>query len=150
MKKQMKFDGASIKDAKKDVTVNISTLDCKRGSTKEPSKCAAALACRRELNATDTRIHVGRCYLKIAGKWLRYRTSQALRSEILAFDRGGEFKPGQYLLRTVPPDRAKRTVKLPSAKGGKAKRVKAKKNRRHHVVAGIRETAPRGPSAIQA
>lgn len=146
MKTQMKLDGTPVKDAKKDVTVNISTRDCRRGSAKDPSKCAAALACRRELSATDTRIHVGRCYLKIAGKWLRYRPAQALRSEIIAFDRGGEFKPGQYLLRTIPLDCTKRT-KRAAAKSGKGNGVKGKKNRRHHVVAGIREPAPRGPSA---
>jgi hypothetical protein len=134
----MKLDGP-VSDAKKSVHITISPRDCKRGSTKDPSTCAAALACKRELQATDTRIHVGRSYLKIDGKWLRFRTSQALRSEIIAFDRGGEFKPGKYLLKTIP--RKDEGIKRTKPKGTKDKRVKLKgKKRPYHVVTGVRET----------
>lgn len=137
----MKLNGP-ISDAKKSVHITISPRDCKRGSTKDPGSCAAALACKRDLHATDTRIHIGRSYLRIDGKWQRFRTSQALRSEIIAFDRGGEFK---HLLKTIP--RKNEGIKKTKPKGTKDKRVKLnRKKRAYHSVTGVRETGHRTAS----
>lgn len=135
----MKINGLPVVDAPKPVKLHITPQDVAKGSTKDPGACAAARACMRELNAEAARVHIGRTYLKLKDKWVRFHTSRALRSEIIAFDRGGKFEPGEYYLSPMQP--AKRTGKQ---QGSKTK-SKPRAERRHapprakpHVVTGIR------------
>ena len=90
------INGIKCVDATKAVTIHIEPADIKKGNTKNPSACAAAQACMRELNANAAKIHIGRSYLLIDKRWIRFKTSRALRTEIVAFDRGGTFEPGEY------------------------------------------------------
>lgn len=100
----MEINGMRVVDATRSVTLHISQDDTKKGNTKDPGACAAARSCLREVKDCEAaRIHLGRAYLKVGKKWLRFKTSEALRSEIVAFDRGGTFEPGEYILRPMPP-----------------------------------------------
>lgn len=94
----MKIDGLRVVDAKKPVVIVVNTRDTAKGSLKDPYRCPAALSCMRELEANDARIHAGVSYVRYNGKWTRYATSRALRQEIVSFDRGGKFMPGEYVL----------------------------------------------------
>ena len=96
-----------VKDAKEDLILEILPRDVRGASLKSPDKCAAALACNRQLGR-EARIHISRVYIKENGgtTWLRYVTSKPLRTEVIAFDRGGSFMPGSYLLKA--PSRMKR------------------------------------------
>src|SRR5262249_36742408 len=85
----MKIAGKLVRNAKKPVTLIITSNDVKKGAAKDPGACAAALACMRQLGATEARVHVGRTYIKIEDEWMRYNTPVALQKEIVAFDRGG-------------------------------------------------------------
>lgn len=89
-----------VKDAKEDLILEILPRDVQGASLKSPDKCAAALACSRQLGR-EARIHISRVYIKENGgtTWLRYVTSKPLRTEVIAFDRGGLFMPGSYLLK---------------------------------------------------
>jgi len=119
-------------NATKKVKLVISVTDVKRGATKDPAACAAALACKRQMHSTEARVHIARTYVKVDDKWLRFRTSDALRNEIIAFDRGGTFEPGEYELEVVPPsDRNKRS------KSHKKNTVRVAK-RSYHTVVGVR------------
>lgn len=129
----MKINGQTVLDATKKVKIHITAGDVKKGSTKDPGACAAALACMRELNATQARVHVGRTYLKINDKWVRYHTPAALRTEIVAFDRGGKFEPGEYTLSPMVP-----SLKLGQRRNPGPKLKKGKKPRARHVTVGIR------------
>jgi len=155
---EMFIEGASVEDAKRAVRITISETDIRHASRKLPEDCAAALACKRELHADDVRIHIGRVYLKMNGKWVRFRPSPALRTEIVAFDRGGQFAPGEYLLKAMPPKKSHHNHKTapkpksiiehshsPAAtarRGRPARRVHIVVNsrRRYHRVGGIRPT----------
>lgn len=132
----MEINGVKVHNATKPVVITISPKDVMRGNTKDPAACAAALACKRELHATDARIHVGRSYLKIDGEWVRFRTSAALRSEIVAFDRGGTFEPGEYLLQV--PLKPSQGIKKTKPKGTKDNRVKIAR-KIYHKVTSVRE-----------
>lgn len=101
--RNMKINGLPVTDASKPLTIKITAGDCKKGATKEPNSCAAAQAALRQTTASEARVHISRTYLKFGKKWVRYQTPAALRQEIVSFDKGTGFSPGEYLLRAIPP-----------------------------------------------
>src|SRR5258705_9625892 len=135
----MKIDGLPVRNLTKKIKLVISEQDCKRGNTKTPNSCAAALAAVRQVpGCTEARIHIGRVFLRVKDKvtkkeyWLRARTPGALRTEIATFDRGGTFEPGVYDINPLPPsDRATGRIQgsAPMFKKGRKgfKRIPAKK-----------------------
>jgi hypothetical protein len=96
------IDGKPVLDADKSVVVRITQSDCERGSKKDPTRCAAALALRRITGCDEARVHVGCTYLRFGNKWLRYATPPSLKAEIISFDRGGGFYPGDFRLHPMP------------------------------------------------
>lgn len=145
------IDGTPVVDADKPVTVHITSDDCARGSKKDPERCAVALALKRITDCDESRVHLGCTYLRFGNRWLRYATPASLKSEIISFDRGGGFYPGDFrlhpmpeALRLKPPNqkpRAKRARKTASA----AQKVRTEKKkgepRVFHRVLGVREHA---------
>lgn len=132
------IDGIPVIDAKKSIQLEINERDVKFADKKEPADCAAARACRRSLHAIEARIHLGRVYIRMnKGNWNRYITSRPLRAEIIAFDRGGAFEPGEYSLLAPGPNK-KLTGKR---KGGIKPFIRGasnKKRRKPHVVTNVR------------
>src|ERR1700742_1850454 len=101
----MEINGKRVVDAIKPITIHITQRDTKEGDNKNPSSCAAARAVKRDVvECVSARVHIGRVYVETPKKWIRYNTPDALRTEIIAFDRGGTFAPGQYKLQ-VPDKR---------------------------------------------
>ncbi len=96
----MKIGGLPVFDAKEPISFAVTKRDIKRGGIREPDSCAIALACKREANTTDVRIHLTYSYILAKDHWLRYRTPACITREIVAFDRGGAFEPGEYTLLT--------------------------------------------------
>jgi hypothetical protein len=96
------IDGMRVVDADEPVIVHITESDCERGSKKDPRRCAAALALKRNTACDESRVHVGCTYLRFGDKWLRYATPPALKAEIISFDRGGGFYPGDFRLHPLP------------------------------------------------
>lgn len=156
------IDGKPVVDADKPVTVHITQEDCARGSKKDPERCAAALALRRVTACDESRVHLGCTYLRFGNKWLRYATPPSLKAEVISFDRGGGFYPGDFRLRPMPaalrlrpadPKGRKRTRKPPVGKPGAqrgaltmaAKATNGKNVKREprvfHTVQGVRERA---------
>lgn len=136
------IDGRLIIDAKHSLPLTITKADIKNADTKDPANCAAALACRRQHHVAEVRIHLGRTYVRQnKGNWLRYETPENLRSEIIAFDRGGTFEPGEYVFRTMRPSHLK-------ARGNRHGSAKVKKpgakvkSRRAPVMAGLAFLVP--------
>lgn len=97
------IDRIPVVDADEPVTVHITPEDCARGSKKDPEKCAAALALKRVTACDETRVHLGCTYLRFGKKWVRYATPPSLKAEIISFDRGGGFYPGDFRLHPMPP-----------------------------------------------
>ena len=111
------IDGKPVVDAVKPVILQITQADCERGSKKDPTRCAAALALKRVTGCDEARVHVACTYLRFANKWLRYATPPSLKAEIISFDRGGGFYPGDFRLHPMPaanrlkPGSQKRSLK---------------------------------------
>lgn len=136
----MRVAGLPVENASKALKLVITKRDCELGDTKDPALCAAARACKRELGATEVRVHIGRVYVKTKDKWTRYITPKSLRTEIIAFDRGGKFEPGEYILGKIQPSKATgKSQGSPQTNRRSSKdRYKAPKRTKSHTVTGIR------------
>ncbi len=132
----MKIEGRPVVDGKKPLSLTINKRDVRSGEAKDPTCCAAARACIRQIpDAVAARVHISRIYVDVGKKWLRFKASDALRTEIIAFDRGGSFVPGKYILE--PLVRSKRATG--QRQGSEtAPRGPYAKTKRRHTVAGIR------------
>jgi hypothetical protein len=138
-----KIDGLPIKDASKRVVIEVSRQDIASGRSKDPSACAAAKACMRQIpKCTAVRVYKSRTYLKMGSHWVRYHTPQAMRLEIVAFDRGANFLPGVYILSPMQPAKraaGKSQSKTPSPNHKKPDGGRGKKRLKYHVIEGVRE-----------
>jgi hypothetical protein len=151
------IDGMPLVDADKPVTIHITEVDCERGSKRDPRRCAAALALKRDTACDESRVHLACTYLRFGDKWLRYATPPALKAEIISFDRGGGFYPGAFRLHPMPKalrlrpanqktgsrasakGQAEATARKREASSG-TKKVKSEP-RVFHRVKGVRERA---------
>jgi hypothetical protein len=102
----MEINGKKVVDATKPLRIVINADDAERGTTKDPSACAAARAILRgykKKGVKNARVHLGRVYLEYPDKWVRYLTPDSLRAEIISFDRGNtaKFMEGAYTLHKV-------------------------------------------------
>lgn len=97
--------GRPVVNGKRKVMLHITAADVKGSRQKNPGACAAAKALVRMIpNCIKARVHLGRTYImKDDEQWYRYMTPEPLRREIVAFDRGGRFEPGDYELRPMSP-----------------------------------------------
>ena len=126
----LEIDGLPVKDAKKSIRLEIMREDIANARKKDSNCCAVAKACTRGLNVKAVKVHLTRLYLNTDGKcFTRYIVSGAMRSEIIAFDRGGRFQPGMYNLAV--PDKTKllgyakaRKSKVKKDEKGKPKLIK--------------------------
>lgn len=137
----MKYNGIEVVDADSPITVSVTKADCRAGAKKNASMCAAAHSLCRQKGIEAARFHLSRAYVKKAGKWLRYSVSPGMRNEIIAFDRGGEFAPGEYILTPVQPSvrldaPAKRKT---GPRNGKFPQRGRRVKRAYHKVSGVRE-----------
>lgn len=135
--------GRPVVNGLRKVQLHISPADVKNGNTKDPGACAAARAAMREIpNCIAARIHLGRAYLlKKDNKWYRYKTPEALRSEIIAFDRGGKFEAGDYELRPMSPsdmEPKRKNVSRSETNRATPGSPPSKTPRKLHVVRGVR------------
>ena len=93
-----------VVDAKDTIEVSVTKKDSKSAKPKNPSQCALAQACCRELKADGAIINVGYSYVINGEVATRYTTSVAVGREITSFDRGGGFEAGfDYKLSKVSP-----------------------------------------------
>ena len=97
------IDGVAVEDAKRPIKIVVGADDIKGASKQKPNNCAVARACYHHHLADEVRVHLSRVYLKRGkGQWVRYLTPRDMRSEIVAFDRGGSFQPGEFILKPIP------------------------------------------------
>ena len=131
----MKIDGLPVRDATEALAFTVKPRDITKNGIKSPDSCAMAMACRREHHARDVRIHMKYSYVLEKDHWLRYRTPPSVTREIIAFDRGGAFDPGEYML--LPPYKSARLLRKP-LRLGTAKRMSYRKKTFVHIIANVR------------
>lgn len=137
-----KINGRPVVNALRKLNLHISAADIKAAKSQDPALCAAARAAVREIpNCIAARIHLGRAYILQKDKWLRFKTPEALRGEIIAYDRGGKFQPGDYELTPMSPSdlRPNRKEYQRSETSRSTPGSPPSKNpRKLHVVRGVR------------
>lgn len=131
------FEGLPLVDAAEDVALAISKHDTTTSRKKDPSSCAAALAGRREFH-TDVRVYMSRMYVldKKNKRWIRFVTPMSVQKEIVSFDRGATFEPGEYVFKAPQ----KTQVLGHERRGGEDTRT-GKKKRAHRMTANVRVNA---------
>lgn len=132
------IDGIPVINARRPMTLTITPQDIAKADRKEPADCAVARACRRATHAKEVRVHLGRVYVRVNdGNWTRYMTPKYMRQEIIAFDRGGQFEPGEYTLSAPQP--SKQSGKRQGGKNPKAPSGgRGKKRKPYHIVTNVR------------
>jgi hypothetical protein len=139
----MRIAGKRVVDATKPLHIEVSKRDAALGTTKDPAKCAAARAIvRTTADAKSARVHLGRTYIEFDDKWVRYKTPDALKVEIVSFDRGAkkEYSAGSYTLYApAPTDRLghPRKKNIPTGKTG-GRRRRPHIARIHRQIEGVR------------
>lgn len=138
----LEIDGLPVKDAKKSIRLEIMRDDILNARKKNSNCCAVAKACTRGLNVKAVKVHLTRVYLNTDGKcFTRYIVSGAMRSEIIAFDRGGRFQAGLYNLGVPDKTKALGYAKKSNKSPKKDEKGKPKLIRTYTETKNIRATA---------
>ncbi len=139
------INGRPVVNGKRRIMLHISPADIKGSRKQVPGACAAAKALLRTIpNCIKARVHLGRTYImKDDEQWYRYVTPEPLRQEIVAFDRGGRFEPGDYELRPMAPSQMlprkdPATVVRSDTNRTTGGNNQTKQPRKFHVTKGVR------------
>jgi|TARA_R110000822_G_scaffold152687_4_gene292058 hypothetical protein len=101
------INGRQCIDATKSMTLNITNNDCTLASRKDHANCVISRACMKS-TGSDALVYVSRVYIKQTYQdvWVRYIVTNTLRTQVVAFDQGGDFAEGTYTLHA--PNSCKR------------------------------------------
>jgi len=137
----------AVKDATRDLILTIKERDVEGSKRKKNDACAAAHALCRQEKFKEARVYKTTTYVKKAdGTWVRYITPKDLYMEIMIFDRGGKMDVGDFRLHAPkgsmrmghhvkPTGKARKTARLPNSP---------------HIVANVRDNAPKGRNHLAA
>jgi hypothetical protein len=143
----MDINGKPVVNGKRKWMLSIDDGDIAGGKRKGPGQCAAARAILREnVDVRGVRVHIGRIFVEYDKHWERYATPSSLRSEVIAFDRGGTFMPGVHSVRPISPssvraleEHAKRKTAKTLPRKAKAKTARKKIARaKQYNIYGVR------------
>jgi hypothetical protein len=83
------------------ITVPAQLTKSKR--RKNSYHCVFAEACQRLPQVEEAVVHLSTAYLRFKGEdtFRRYRVQTKLRDQIVAFDKYGDFEPGEYRLGVI-------------------------------------------------
>jgi hypothetical protein len=126
-------------DADTDLIITVTPADIKTATLKDPQHCAAANAIKRELNKkayvlrSTTWVNLGN---DKTPAWTRFQTPVALQREVITFDRGGTFEPGDYKLVPFSPSSR---LDFHKTKKNASKAAPRGPTKVRHVTANVRE-----------
>lgn len=128
------MDGLLVKDAANPLMIHIKQCDITGSKKADASNCAAARALKREVGS-EAKVFMTRTYVKVGKVWARFVTPESITREIVSFDRGAQFEPGEYVLK--PPSKTERLDHRSKPTGPKKKQSTSTKPR--HVTASVRQ-----------
>jgi hypothetical protein len=141
-----RIDGEPVANSATTLRLTISEDDIKRGKRGQPNACAIAVAAMEKIKGcTAAQIHRRIAYLNINGKWRRYRIPAGLWAEIIAFDRGGRFFPGEHDLNAPPIEPLVKPKRKRSTSS--ASYISNRKRRPYRLIPGVREAGQRNEPA---
>ena len=87
-----------VKDAKKNLSIDVTKQDAKEAARRNHESCAMAVACKRKEHADGVIMSVSTAYIIKGNTATRYKVPESVSREIVAFDRDAYFEPGEYRL----------------------------------------------------
>lgn len=135
------INGKKVVDADYRTALVIEKRDIVAGKSKEPDSCAAAQACVRQFDALSAHVFLSRTYIEYPKRWVRFRTPQALRTEMISFDRGHKFTPGTYILSPLSPSELPNGSRKGTDGEPRTKRYYPKKRAKAHKLDGVRHAS---------
>jgi hypothetical protein len=112
----------TVVDARKTIRFTVTKADIEKSARKDSSKCVLAVAVKREFHADAVQIHMSRAYVKIGDRWTRYLIDARSARELVSFDRGASFEPGEYTLRMPQPSQKLGATRSRSKSTGNGKK----------------------------
>jgi len=100
------INGRQCIDATESMNLYITDIDCQLASRKDHTNCVISRACMK-LTGCDVLVYRSRVYVKQTYQdvWVRYVIENTLHTQVIAFDQGGKFNPGQYTLNKPALDK---------------------------------------------
>lgn len=95
----MRIDGLPVRDAKRGLTLEVTEDDIRHSNPQDPAGCAAAVAVMRQEGVAKALVHLSKVYIKRKTFWERFESPRSLRTEVVVFDRKGEFAPEEFELK---------------------------------------------------
>jgi len=138
-----RIGGRNVVDSTRSIQIEITEQDTQLASRKDHGNCAVARACMKQ-EGTDAIVHISRVFLKMKNKdiWVRYIVKNDLRTEIVSFDRGGNFEPGIFKLHRIQPAQ-KLGISHKRASGPRVSKRKAPT-----TLHGVRKLGSRGTGTV--
>lgn len=136
--KTHKYEGLPVVDATSPIEIHITRSDVNHAKKSDPANCAAAIACKRE-HKKEVRIFLTTAYVKEKNHWTRYAVPQRISREIISFDRGSDFVPGDYKVSPFSPSNRLGKRQPKRGEGGSHAKNKNLMKRPYHHTANVRE-----------
>lgn len=94
-------DVTKVVDARRGIAIRVEPEDIKGSTKKKHEACALARACKRTMRLDGAIISRSRAYLIRGRIATRYILPPSVEREIVSFDRGVGFAPGEYELAGI-------------------------------------------------
>jgi hypothetical protein len=119
----------TVKNATGPVTIEVTPRDVANSKRKRHSECAMATACKRAMHLDGVIVSIHTAFLIKGEVATRYKVSSPVSREVVSYDRGSGFAPGEYRLH------------VPHYRNGKARgphKTAGRKRKAYHLTTGIR------------
>jgi hypothetical protein len=106
------FGNQNVVDARNSIRVIAMEKDKEGADRADPRSCVFARACQRQFGSTGALFFLSVAYVDIPDdrgvmRVERFRISEQTRRQIVEFDKGGDPRPGGYLLLPMPKSDSK-------------------------------------------
>ena len=87
-----------VNDAKAGISVEVTRADERASQRKSHETCAMAVACKRTMKLDGVIISIKTAYMIRGTTATRFKVPERVSREVVSFDRGAGFEPGNYRL----------------------------------------------------
>lgn len=127
---------SKVSDAEEDMEIEVTDRDERTAAKKDHTQCALAVACKRSQHADGVLISVHAAYVIKGDEATRFSLPESAKREVVSFDRGAKFSPGEYVLKK--PSKSQRLGARTERNTHATTRPHKAKRRKPHVTDGIR------------
>src|SRR5262245_47356808 len=143
---ERKDQGYPVRDARRDLVINVTKNDIEKAVPEDSYACAAAHALCRDKRFKKAKVTKNVTYVLLAsGWWERYITPDDLYINLIVFDRGGRMDAKDYKLKAPQGVMRLGHHAKPKGKGGTTGKVRVV-----HTIEHVRPNAPKGYGALKA